>query len=92
MRTVFVPYFLLPQDVANGKTQRSRRLHGGQGYQGCEPNAPRYDVSAGDEVMAAEGVVRVVSRGEANLTRASGGSLPHLHRLTQWAQSVVGTG
>ncbi|KAM5530360.1 hypothetical protein V8D89_015979 [Ganoderma adspersum] len=28
MRTVFVPYFLLPQDVSNGKAQRSRRLHG----------------------------------------------------------------
>ncbi|PIL28002.1 hypothetical protein GSI_09853 [Ganoderma sinense ZZ0214-1] len=28
MRTVFVPYFLLPQDVANGKARRPRRLHG----------------------------------------------------------------
>ena len=28
MRTVFVPYFLLPQDSSNGKTQRSRRLRG----------------------------------------------------------------
>ncbi|KAI1783130.1 TRAPP trafficking subunit Trs65-domain-containing protein [Ganoderma leucocontextum] len=27
MRTVFVPYFLLPQDVSNGKAQRPRRVN-----------------------------------------------------------------
>lgn len=40
------------------------------------------------EEMAAEGAEHAASPNEVNLIHASGGSLPHLHRLTQWAQSV----
>ncbi len=67
----------------------SRRLHGGQGYQGIEQNAPRCDASAEDEVMAGVRVVHAASLSGVNLIRAFGGNLPHRHRSTQWAQSVV---
>ena len=43
MRTVFVPYFLLPQDVSSGKTQRPR------GLRGADPDASDLDEDEDEE-------------------------------------------